>query len=83
MHAYQTIRYQRSEHVGTLSLARPRKHNAQNPRIRKTRPTVDDFNALAEKLAAYEARFGSIEQLAEEAKVEEAPAKVRAIKKSA
>jgi enoyl-CoA hydratase len=29
--AYQTIRYERSGHVGTLTLARPAKRNAQNP----------------------------------------------------
>jgi len=29
--SYQTIRYQRAEHVGTLTLARPEKLNAQNP----------------------------------------------------
>jgi enoyl-CoA hydratase/carnithine racemase len=28
---YQTIRYERSGHVGTLTLARPEKRNAQNP----------------------------------------------------
>ena len=31
MTGYQTIRYQRSGHVGTLTLARPHKRNAQNP----------------------------------------------------
>ena len=31
MSAYQTIRYERSEHAGTLTLARPGKRNAQNP----------------------------------------------------
>jgi enoyl-CoA hydratase/carnithine racemase len=31
MTEYQTIRYERTEHVGTLSLARPEKRNAQNP----------------------------------------------------
>ena len=31
MTAYQTIRYERSEHIGTLTLARPEKRNAQNP----------------------------------------------------
>lgn len=31
MTAYQTIRYERSGHVGTLTLARPDKRNAQNP----------------------------------------------------
>lgn len=30
---FQTIRYERGEHVGTLSLARPEKRNAQNPRM--------------------------------------------------
>jgi enoyl-CoA hydratase/carnithine racemase len=29
--AYQTIRYERSDHIGTLTLARPGKRNAQNP----------------------------------------------------
>jgi enoyl-CoA hydratase/carnithine racemase len=29
--AYQTIRYERSGHIGTLTLARPDKRNAQNP----------------------------------------------------
>jgi enoyl-CoA hydratase/carnithine racemase len=29
--SYQTIRYERAEHVGTLTLARPEKLNAQNP----------------------------------------------------
>jgi enoyl-CoA hydratase/carnithine racemase len=29
--AYQTIRYERTGHVGTLTLARPAKRNAQNP----------------------------------------------------
>jgi enoyl-CoA hydratase/carnithine racemase len=29
--AYQTIRYERGEHIGTLTLARPEKRNAQNP----------------------------------------------------
>jgi enoyl-CoA hydratase len=28
---YQTIRYERSGHIGTLTLARPHKRNAQNP----------------------------------------------------
>ena len=28
---YQTIRYEQAEHVGTLTLARPEKLNAQNP----------------------------------------------------
>jgi len=28
---YQTIRYERDQHVGTLTLARPDKRNAQNP----------------------------------------------------
>lgn len=31
MIAYQTIRYERSGHVGTVTLARPGKRNAQNP----------------------------------------------------
>jgi enoyl-CoA hydratase/carnithine racemase len=31
MTAYQTIRYERSGHIGTLTLARPDKRNAQNP----------------------------------------------------
>jgi enoyl-CoA hydratase/carnithine racemase len=31
MSGYQTIRYQRQGHVGTLTLARPGKRNAQNP----------------------------------------------------
>lgn len=31
MSAYETIRYERSGHVGTLTLARPEKLNAQNP----------------------------------------------------
>lgn len=31
MTSYQTIRYQRTEHIGTLTLARPHKRNAQNP----------------------------------------------------
>ena len=31
MSAYQTIRYERSGHIGTLTLARPAKRNAQNP----------------------------------------------------
>jgi enoyl-CoA hydratase/carnithine racemase len=30
---YQTIRYKRTDHVGTLTLARPQKRNAQNPRM--------------------------------------------------
>jgi enoyl-CoA hydratase/carnithine racemase len=29
--AYQTIRYERNGHIGTLTLARPEKRNAQNP----------------------------------------------------
>jgi enoyl-CoA hydratase/carnithine racemase len=29
--AYQTIRYERSGSIGTLTLARPDKRNAQNP----------------------------------------------------
>src|ERR1700684_1755538 len=29
--AYETIRYERGEHIGTLTLARPEKRNAQNP----------------------------------------------------
>src|SRR5437867_8209418 len=29
--AMQTIRYERSGHIGTLTLARPAKRNAQNP----------------------------------------------------
>jgi hypothetical protein len=29
--AYQSIRYERSGHIGTLTLARPEKRNAQNP----------------------------------------------------
>lgn len=28
---YQTIRYERAKHVGTLTAARPEKLNAQNP----------------------------------------------------
>lgn len=31
MTAYETIRYERDGDVGTVTLARPRKHNAQNP----------------------------------------------------
>jgi len=31
MHRYQTIRYQRDGDIGTLTLARPAKRNAQNP----------------------------------------------------
>ncbi len=31
MTAYQTIRYERSGHIGTLTLARPEKRKAQNP----------------------------------------------------
>ena len=31
MTGYQTIRYERTEHTGTLTLARPEKRNAQNP----------------------------------------------------
>ncbi|MEJ7582862.1 MAG: enoyl-CoA hydratase/isomerase family protein [Acidimicrobiales bacterium] len=31
MTTYQTIRYERSEHTGMLTLARPEKRNAQNP----------------------------------------------------
>jgi enoyl-CoA hydratase/carnithine racemase len=31
VNAYQTIRYERSGHIGTLTLARPAKRNAQNP----------------------------------------------------
>ena len=31
MSDYQTIRYQRDGDIGTLSLARPAKRNAQNP----------------------------------------------------
>src|SRR3982075_4766106 len=31
MSNYQTIRYQRHEDIGTLTLARPGKRNAQNP----------------------------------------------------
>ncbi|HEX9542639.1 MAG TPA: enoyl-CoA hydratase/isomerase family protein [Streptosporangiaceae bacterium] len=30
---YQTVRYERDNHVGTLTLARPAKHNAQNPQM--------------------------------------------------
>src|SRR6516164_57748 len=30
---FQTIRYERTEHIGTLTLARPEKRNAQNPRM--------------------------------------------------
>jgi len=33
MTGYQTIRYERTEHIGTLTLARPEKRNAQNPRM--------------------------------------------------
>jgi len=33
MTCYQTIRYERTEHIGTLTLARPEKRNAQNPRM--------------------------------------------------
>jgi enoyl-CoA hydratase/carnithine racemase len=33
MTAYETIRYERAGHVGTLTLARPEKRNAQNPRM--------------------------------------------------
>jgi enoyl-CoA hydratase/carnithine racemase len=29
--AYETIRYERSGHIGTLTLARPENRNAQNP----------------------------------------------------
>lgn len=31
--AYETIRYQRRGEIGTLTLARPHKHNAQNPQM--------------------------------------------------
>ena len=31
MSGYETIRYEKNEHVGTLTLARPQKRNAQNP----------------------------------------------------
>ena len=31
MSGYQTIRYERRGHIGTLTLARPAKRNAQNP----------------------------------------------------
>lgn len=31
--SYQTIRYTQDEHVGTLTLARPTKHNAQSPQM--------------------------------------------------
>ena len=31
MNDYQTIRYERGEHVGTLTLSRPERRNAQNP----------------------------------------------------
>jgi enoyl-CoA hydratase/carnithine racemase len=30
---FDTIRFDRNEHIGTLTLARPDKHNAQNPRM--------------------------------------------------
>jgi enoyl-CoA hydratase/carnithine racemase len=30
---YKTIRYERTEHIGTLTLARPEKRNAQNPQM--------------------------------------------------
>jgi enoyl-CoA hydratase/carnithine racemase len=33
MTGYETIRYKRTENVGTLTLARPEKRNAQNPRM--------------------------------------------------
>jgi enoyl-CoA hydratase/carnithine racemase len=48
MDTYQTIRYQRSGHVGTLTLARPRKHNAQNPRM------WQDLAQIGEQLLADE-----------------------------
>jgi len=31
MSSYQTLRYERRDDVGTLTLSRPAKHNAQNP----------------------------------------------------
>jgi enoyl-CoA hydratase/2-(1,2-epoxy-1,2-dihydrophenyl)acetyl-CoA isomerase len=31
--SFDTIRFDRDEHIGTLTLARPEKHNAQNPRM--------------------------------------------------
>ena len=33
MRGFDTIRFDRDEHIGTLTLARPEKHNAQNPRM--------------------------------------------------
>ena len=35
MNDYETIRYERRAHVGTLTLARPTKRNALNPRMRQ------------------------------------------------
>lgn len=43
---FQTIRYQRADDTGTLTLARPAKRNAQNPRMWR------ELAALGEKLLA-------------------------------
>ena len=49
MTAYQTIRYQRSGDIGTLTLARPAKRNAQNPLMWR------ELAALGTELAADQA----------------------------
>jgi enoyl-CoA hydratase/carnithine racemase len=46
MTSYETIRYERSEHIGTLTLARPDKRNAQNPLM------WQELNAIGRNLTA-------------------------------